>query len=68
MSEWIQVSNSKEIPAGKWLVATINNNGEKQIETCSAHKNIIIVGNHFDFDMPRVYAYCKQPELPKDES
>jgi hypothetical protein len=68
MSDWIKVNGSREVPVGKWLVATINKSNEVSIETCVAHENVVTVGNYFDFDMPPVIAYCPQPEFTDIET
>ncbi|WP_129678608.1 hypothetical protein [Klebsiella variicola] len=60
---WIPVNGVKSIPVGDWLVTTIERGPKsREIHVAKVRENYIIVGNHFNFDMPEVIAYMKLPE------
>lgn len=63
MAEWIEVDGAENMPMGKYLVTTQERGGrEKDVHVAKVRKNVIIVGQHFHFDMPKVVAYMDAPE------
>lgn len=56
--EWISVNGSKELPIGSWLVEVKDKRkGRISRQVAVVHKNLIVIGNHFDFDMRPVISY-----------
>lgn len=59
--KWIECDNTNKLPVGEWLVKIDRERDPYHIavvtkQTADGHK-MIIIGNHFDFDMGKLIAY-----------
>ena len=61
---WILIDGAKSIPIGDWMVATCDKESEVATHIAKCRPNVIVIGGHFHFDMPKVYAYKEIGELP----
>lgn len=61
---WIGVDGAKNIPVGDWMVATCDKESKVDTHIAKCRPNFIVIGGHFHFDMPKVYAYKEIGELP----
>lgn len=61
---WIAVDGAKNIPIGGWMVATCDKDSKVATHIAKCRPNVIVIGGHFHFDMPKVYAYKEIGELP----
>lgn len=61
---WIEVDGAKNIPIGDWMVATFDKESKVATHIAKCRPNVIVIGGHFHFDMPKVYAYKEIGELP----
>lgn len=61
---WIEVDGAKNIPIGDWMVATCDKELKVATHIAKCRPNVIVIGGHFHFDMPKVYAYKEIGELP----
>lgn len=64
--EWISVDD--RLPEGRCLVLCESRQSEDclSMHTAEYMENATIVGNHFDFDMPKVTHWQPLPEPPKE--
>ena len=63
MNEWTRVNSWKELPTGNWLVQIAEPRCGLVLHTASVHPNVTVIGGLFGFDMPRVIAYRKLPNV-----
>lgn len=61
--KWISVEDRP--PEGNCLVCMEESNNIKEMHVASYHRNLAIIGNHFEFDMPKVTHWMLLPEPPK---
>lgn len=62
VESWFEVDGAENIPVGTWLVTTESRKRKRvEVHICSAYENVIYVGGHFYFDMPKVIAYMPAP-------
>lgn len=66
--EWISVEDKPIPESGNYLVYVVSSEtrvGRNRIHVAEMGKNISVVGQHFDFDMPDVSHWALLPKPPK---
>lgn len=66
--EWISVETTPIPEEGNYLVMVAQNEnrkGRNRIHVAEMRKNISVVGQYFDFDMPAIIRWQPLPYLPK---
>ena len=60
--KWIELDDYKKLPVGDWVVKVDDSRHKYHIANVtknSGGQKLIIVGNHFDFDMQDLIAYSE---------
>ena len=60
--KWIECDNYEKLPIGEWLVKVEDDRHGYHVANVaknSSDQKLIIVGNHFDFDMQDLIAYSE---------
>lgn len=66
MSEWIDISDYKDLPQGEWLVKVRDlQNGEILHHVARVHPNITNVGGMFYYDMMSISTLLAYTAIPE---